>query len=366
MNDNKNTSDRWVNIEILRIIAMLFIIIHHLIYNGLNWSVTQSTIDNTNILFYCIGGSIESFVIVGVNIFFLISGYFGMRFKVKKCLSIVFKLYIYMLIIEIVGVLTNIFDFDISMLKRFVTAFHSYWFIEVYIILMIISPLINILIDKIDKKNAAYFWYTFIFVFCGYAFVVNSSYIGIARGYSLGFAICLYILGRLIRKGLLFKTNIKYLMYYFLFGGLNALFIIISILLLKKNNFALLMLSYNNPLVVIESILLFNFFIKKRQNNINSKFDNMIRFFGKKTLSIYILHSTNKVLTLYRNIPLQVLITTGNWIIAIFILIPYALIIFVVGGLIDEIYEKTIGKLIELILDKMNQYMVKCNLKIDE
>lgn len=69
MNDNKNTSDRWVNIEILRIIAMLFIIIHHLIYNGLNWSVTQSTIDNTNILFYCIGGSIESFVIVGVNIF---------------------------------------------------------------------------------------------------------------------------------------------------------------------------------------------------------------------------------------------------------------------------------------------------------
>ena len=61
---------RQSNIELLRIISILMIVIHHVLVHGIYNAVNNSTLH-----------FIDSFVIYGVNIFLLISGYFTINLK---------------------------------------------------------------------------------------------------------------------------------------------------------------------------------------------------------------------------------------------------------------------------------------------
>ena len=83
MKKNNDISNRKSNIELLRIIAIIMIIAHHYcLYGG--WSkVSGLSINNAILDFLVIGGKI------GVAIFVLISGYFGINseFKIKKLIK---------------------------------------------------------------------------------------------------------------------------------------------------------------------------------------------------------------------------------------------------------------------------------------
>ena len=68
---------RQSNIELLRIISILMIVIHHVLVHGIYNSVNNSTLH-----------FIDSFVIYGVNIFLLISGYFTLNLKWKSVINL--------------------------------------------------------------------------------------------------------------------------------------------------------------------------------------------------------------------------------------------------------------------------------------
>ena len=92
------------NIELLRIVAMLFIISHHFLVHGMNiWQ--DSSWDNLTLL------SLDSLFFIGVNVFVLISGYYTIRFDWKKLL----RLYLLAAIIGGVGYMTHIITDDASL-----------------------------------------------------------------------------------------------------------------------------------------------------------------------------------------------------------------------------------------------------------
>lgn len=341
-------NERNASMDLLRIVSMIFIICHHLIYNGINWGgmiVSDSYVSYPS-LFYQLGGVLETIFIVGVNIFYILSGYFRIKLSLKKIIKTVITLYFYVIIINFFGVIEGTLDIK-SALKDTLFSIHSYWFLEVYVVLMLVSPFLNCILDYMNMEWKRHFLIVFITIFCGYTFIADSTYLGVARGYSLVFASCLYILGGLLKKSRL-SNEIK------LWGGnysisvLTAIFIMLFCINNNYYNIILdYLLAYNNPLIVLESFGLVLIFLKIEIKN--TRISLFISYAAMSTMAVYILHSTNAIFTKYRNIPLNYLVSEGKWRCAYFVLLPYALLIFAICVLADKAFEKIFGKLVDNI-----------------
>lgn len=88
-----------------------------------------------------------------------------------------------MLFIALVGIVTGIYTRNniSEMLKDFVLVPHDYWFMEVYLILCVISPMLNKLVESIIKENFAPFNIFFWGILCGYGFITASSFVATNR-----------------------------------------------------------------------------------------------------------------------------------------------------------------------------------------
>ena len=103
-------NSRLSNIELLRIICMFFVVLLNFNNHGANKDLIFFTGDLT--LQNTLGHLIESFAIIAVNCFVLISGYLGISFKIRNIL----KLYLQCFFIGVIGYLLyviftdNLFD----------------------------------------------------------------------------------------------------------------------------------------------------------------------------------------------------------------------------------------------------------------
>ncbi len=83
--------ERQRNINLLRIVSIFFITMHHLTINGIfNLDALSNGAYPTEILEITFFASmLNAFLVVGVNIFFLISGYFQIKLSIKKIFSLI-------------------------------------------------------------------------------------------------------------------------------------------------------------------------------------------------------------------------------------------------------------------------------------
>ena len=141
------------NLEILRIIAMIFIIAFHLSRHGFDG--IDFVLSNPNSYFlYFLG----IFGRIGVDIFVLISAYFMIksRFTFRKLLLLGGEVYFYSIIFLVIFTLflTPVMPITImDIIKSILPISHAYWFITDYIALMLISPFLNILLTKLSKQE---------------------------------------------------------------------------------------------------------------------------------------------------------------------------------------------------------------------
>ena len=330
------------NFDILRIIAMLMIIIHHCTIN--DFELQKVLLMNNKMLsdfqiITLIG--INSLVIIGVNLFFLLSGYFRINFKWKKFISYIFQIYLIFDIVTLIGIAVGKVSWDINTIKQLLNPLDTYWFLKVYLILMLMSPILNKILDEISKDNYKKVIVGIVLLFSIYSFYFDNSIL-INGGYSLIWGVMLYILGAMIQK---FEIKNKNgIIGYFVFALINA--IIISILY-KTNNYisAWNRFKYNELLVLLESLSLivwFNSFSKNKDSN------KAIQLFATSTLVVYLLHSSCWLTTM-RSYPIHRIIEFGYFRIGIILLPLYALFIYALCTLIAYLYNLTIQKLIDRI-----------------
>ena len=74
---------------------MLFIVLHHLTINNIGLSAIETHIDPSLTSQYLGTSFLDCFFIIGVNVFFLLSGYFGIKLKLGKIFRLLFKLYVF-------------------------------------------------------------------------------------------------------------------------------------------------------------------------------------------------------------------------------------------------------------------------------
>ncbi|MGN0161878.1 MAG: acyltransferase family protein [Lachnospiraceae bacterium] len=137
--------ERKSNFEAYRIVCILLIVIMHTFGAG-----TGQLNTHIGILVNVIGN-------IGVTGFVLLSGYFGIRLKVKKLI----KLDVMMIFWSVASCAALIFNpyLNVQMggkdiLSCFIPLIsHKYWFLSAYFCLCILSPFLNEYIEKIEKNR---------------------------------------------------------------------------------------------------------------------------------------------------------------------------------------------------------------------
>lgn len=152
-NNSAINSARKSNIELLRIIAMVMIIAHHIaVHSNFVFPTNSISINRLWIQFIQMGGKI------GVDIFVLISGYFlitSNSIKTSKVLKLWLQIFTYSAGVFLVIILFSPQALGIKALVKnvFPITFSKWWFASAYFMLYLISPYINRLLNSFCKKE---------------------------------------------------------------------------------------------------------------------------------------------------------------------------------------------------------------------
>lgn len=274
------------NIELLRLICMFLILVHHILVRvytvplillgegNIGWSESLAIILN-------------SLCYIGVNCFFLISGYFGLKFKWRGLFNLYFIMFFYALLQTITD--SYIFNTSITIgeLKEVVLPFTHFgekhwWFMTTYLLLYTMSPIISM--NNLTKRDYIILILVLSYVNVYFGYWAQGKEIG--NGYSLIQFIYMYVIGGYISKHFNLEKLSKRLCFasYFVSCLLFALLSIASHFyeISHWNAFA-----YNNPFLVIASISFFLFIIKF---DFKSRVINSIAL---SSLAIYLFQNEN-------------------------------------------------------------------------
>ena len=141
--DDAMNKQRMANMELLRIIAMAMVIMLHYLSKGNLLPGMAGEIETNGYVAWVM----ETFSIVAVNVYMLISGYFlvGGRFKCSRLVQLLCQILFYSLLIPVVLValgILNVQDITIYQLLHYIfpTQMEHYWFITAYVIMYLLSP----------------------------------------------------------------------------------------------------------------------------------------------------------------------------------------------------------------------------------
>lgn len=260
------------SIESMRMMCMIFIILHHFISQVVAPGFCNRWWAGVDVFFH-----------TSVIIFVLISGYFGIRWKTKRFIDLWFLVVFYSLILTTISITL----FNVGSLKDVVQSFlpiggHQYWFVSVYLQLMLISPLINKAIQELDKREFRLVIIVFAFFVCYLGLVCHNNVC--LDGKNIINFIFIYLIGRYIR---IFKIDIKKKYISLIIASIVLLICIVCILPEKHNMYLhgmAFIYQYHSPVLILLSIALFMYVIRYKFYN------KVINYFATSVFSIYIIH----------------------------------------------------------------------------
>lgn len=255
------------SIELLRILAMVFIVISHSSVHGGLPDVASDIMFNNLLLDWCVLGNL------GVDIFIIISGYFMCTNKnmsqtnriVKLCTQVWFYSILCLAIYAVLGYSINVKTIIEAL---FPTIFSVYWFFTTYVVLILLSPYLNIVLDKLTHKQFLTFMGLILLIWCVIPTFTRSS----MGSNELCQFIMFYIIGAYFKKykNPLTNKKIRYCLTGVSFLLLFSSSIVIRIVLGEQ--FALLFYDRNSVLVVGCAVGLFSIALYHREfynKNIN-------------------------------------------------------------------------------------------------
>ena len=337
-----NSYKRAVNIELLRIYCMFMVLIVH--YNvPINGQPDYNMLMTAPWKALGVTG-LKSLSFICVNCFILISGYFGIKWKLKSFIKYIFQIAYWSVLTYILCYCCHLHDFSgIEIIKRLLLCLTHNWFFISYLGLYIIAPVLNSYIETISVKKLGQFLLAF------YAFAVLFGYFtqyapDFNKGMSFISFAGLYMTGAYLKRTDLriFRQSAKFdfLVYIVLGLVMTAVSILTRYIGLTKDIY-----GYMNPVVRIQGIYLFLFFSKI---NINHG-QKAILFFSSSAFSVLLLHGFKDSAKLYDNILHNI---AFNFPLPFLVSICFMMLCFVFAVLLDKtrimafdsLYNKFISK----------------------
>lgn len=318
------------NFESCRILAMFLVMVVHANFVALGeptFEDMQDSFANGFTRYF-----VQSLAIICVDVFVLLSGWFGIRANIKKMLSFLFQiLFFYVLIyvayVVIFGEKLNVVD----TVKYFSLGTPAGWFIKAYIALFIISPILELFVHYAAKEQFRFVLFGFFLFQTIYDWVFNGSVSWLSSGSSLPVMAFLYLLARYIKiyPPLIWKRigKLDILLYLLL----SAIIAFASAFARYKLNISLHMFLYTNPLVIISSLLFLHFFSRLR---IKTKIVNRI---AGSVFAVYLLHGNPLIAERYYNGTINQWFINDSSLLFISETVVYLLMIYILAVLLDQI-----------------------------
>lgn len=350
---DKNTNlvkpARESGLELLRIIAMLMIILHHVIlYTGFNIT-SEGVFKLANVLKN--GGKL------GVDIFVLISAYFmvNKNFKLSRVLNIFFQTWFYSVVIYLIFLISGTIQFDLKMLFQaiFPLIYGEYEFVTSYVMLLFLSPWLNLIIKNINKnfyKIGLFFLLVLIVLFPYFNKLILKQFIEFPNINMLVWFVVLYFVAGYIR---LYKIKVnKLILVIFL-----ALFVLFQVIYAIKfdNRESYYNYAFGNISISITLFLIFKDF------KFRSKIINII---ASTTFGIFLIHENPAIRNWWWSKLFGWLGSSYQMFVGICLLMM--LITFIICMVIDLIRINTVHRLTKKLLVKIDKVEEKIKVKYQE
>lgn len=351
------TNKRDPNIELLRTLTMIGVIVLHM-NNPLVGKCLLYSRDNSFLYGFLLG--YESLFVCAVNLFLVITGYYMIR---KKSVSLIkpFLLVSQVCIFSIsYYVAVNLLRGDFSVRGVLESAIPKNYFVIIYCSLYLLSPFINKLLNSLNARQYTVLMVIICFLFSFVPTILDSlkelkginvqglypeGMFGSGYGYTFINFLMMYMWGGFIRTIGEIRTRTYKLL----------VILIVSIVLLSAwSHFTIWegdfvensSISYCNPLIVLNAVLVFILFTRIEIRNL--KVGCIINCLAKNCFSVYLLH--NYILG---KIDYYSLINQYGTLFALIILI-IGLVIFFICCLVGYIYSLTAGRTIAWIADRIS------------
>ncbi len=328
--DNK-VSARQSNFELLRVLAMIMIVTHHVIvhavYDQVNFLDSINTLGNP---FFCNPVFYPQLWLIDVGTFFgsvadcifvLISGYFLVEMKKRSVTNTTIKLLSQSLfaavVVSVVNCLYHVCGFtyndvflvgrdDVVSNERFEYFNEAFWYIGFYFLVFIFGVFyLNHFLNKLSKSRYLEF---LLVLFAVIEFAFSRQLIKSISSYIVTFVIGIffYSLGGYIRKYEPFKrwnTLVVLLVLFVTLGGVCFSTYYCRMLDIEKYTRAavdgdyfqkVFVFNFHNVLVIVNTICLFELF---RRIRINSS--RILNYLGSASFMAYLIHDNEFFYTLW-------------------------------------------------------------------
>lgn len=337
---------RMVSIDLLRIVSMMMVVMLHFLGKGnLLPEVTGSMPFNGYVAW-----GLESFAIVAVNVYMLISGYFLVEtgFKPGRVVELICQVLFYTILIPVLLVVLGIIStdkFTIYYLLQTVlpVQMQQYWFITAYIILYLLSPVLAVAAKTLKREQLRNTVIALLLFFAVSKSVLPFQLEVDAKGYDALWFITVFLVAAYMRLyGIEFftrKGNGKRGALCYLLGctGIYGVMLAVRFVYFKTgslDHFISSTYHYNHILNLFAAVSLFYAFyhVKIKEDSFVGK---MIVKVAPYTLGVYLLHEQMDMRNLWpgwlgASLEGNVFVFVGRSLVAV-------LIVFAVGILVDMI-----------------------------
>lgn len=244
--------------------------------------------------------SVESLALVCVNVYVIISGYFGIKLRTRSVLNFLFMVIFWRILVTAGLIVFSLQSIGVKKALLLCIPGYDDWFVGSYMLLLLLSPLLNAFVEKSTPRQLWVYASAFtLFQWClAWIYGIVNQFSG---GYSAMSFIGLYIIGAAIRRSLpeVQKAVRRPLVIYFAISFLAAGVLFISMLTLGeyaneriKGMFG----AYNGMNVLLASVALFMAFGRM---SFTSPTVNRI---AASSFAVYLLHMHPQVRCYYSSV----------------------------------------------------------------
>lgn len=283
--------------ELLRILAMFLVLVVHADYFSLGHPFYDDVSVHPVSSFFRIWT--EALSLVCVNVFVLISGYFGIRIHLKGVCALLFQVVFLMFGVYLLFVGMGWTPFSLKGLIMSLIPTRGGWFVGAYLGLLLFSPILNSFVEHTTRRQLGGYLLAFYAVAFSFSWFHNELTMFV-NGYSSVAFIGLYLLGRYVRlyPGWLTSWNKwKYLTVYLLLATVSTLVMYAAVLtgsMRMESIVSTLFTSYIAPQTVAGSLCLLLLFTKYRFQSLS------VNRVAASAFAVYIIHCHTLVIPFFQ------------------------------------------------------------------
>lgn len=350
MNVVKYRKERQSGVELLRIIAMFLVLLIHANAWGEKWEYLNfdhsigKTI--TTILF-------QTLSCVCVNIFVLISGWFGIQFSMKGLLKFLFQCMFFLFGIYFFMIALGKTNFSISGFAGCLMFLKWNWFIKTYLVLYIMSPILNRFMAQTNERELRRLLILFYTFQTLYGWLTNGAAF-FEYGQSVTSFVGLYLLAQYVRM-YKFKRIEEYggaKIIMLSIGMFSALFFLTLFSVFYKVDFVTgKIFAYTSPCVILASLCLLILFVIANKKFTNTKLNHSINQIAASSFAVFLLHTNPCVFQEYYQSFFVGLFDNYIWQLFILYSLLTMLAVYFVAVVIDQLRIFLWNKLVPLIFN---------------